>query len=198
MRDIKPTFFATPEAFRAWLDRYHLSDEELWVGFHKRATSKLSITWPQSVDEALSFGWIDGVRVSIDSTSYAIRFTPRRPRSTWSAVNIARVKELVRLGRMRPAGLAKFKARADERSAIYSYEQRHTATLDPADERRFRRNKKAWEFFQAQAPSYRKTVTYWVVSAKRAETKAKRLAVLMADSAKQRRVGQFTRPGKKG
>jgi uncharacterized protein YdeI (YjbR/CyaY-like superfamily) len=142
----QPRFFATPAEFRAWLERHHADTSELTVGFHKKASGKQSITWPEAVDEALCFGWIDGVRRSIDADSYSIRFTPRKARSTWSAVNIARAHELQRLGRMHPAGLKAFAARGDDRSAIYSYEQRHHARLEPAQERQLRANARAWEF----------------------------------------------------
>lgn len=190
---MRPTFFATPAAFRAWLEEHHGTSRELLVGFHKRGSGTPSITWPEAVDEALCFGWIDGIRRSIDGTSYTIRFTPRQRRSTWSAVNIERAKELERLGRMRPAGRAAFEARADDRSAIYSYEQRRNAKLDPGQERQFRADKRAWEFFEAQAPSYRKAATWWVVSAKRDETKARRLASLIDHSARGKTIPPLTR-----
>jgi len=140
------------------------------------------------VDEALCVGWIDGVRKRVDERRYVIRFTPRKPRSTWSAVNVARMAELTRLGRVQPAGLAAFERRAPERTGIYAYEQRATAALDAAAERTFRANAAAWEFFQAQAPSYRRTITWWVVSARREETRRKRLATLIEQSALGRRL----------
>ena len=188
----KPTFFATPAKLRAWFEKNHDRREELWVGFHKRGSGKPSITWPESVDEALSFGWIDGVRKSLGETSYVIRFTPRKPRSTWSAVNIARAKELTALGRMHPAGLAAFERRTDDRSAIYSYEQRRSAELEPAQEKQLRANAAAWKFFQAQPPWYRRTATHWVVSAKKPETRERRLATLIADSALGKRIAPLT------
>jgi uncharacterized protein YdeI (YjbR/CyaY-like superfamily) len=193
----EPTFFAEPADFRAWLEENHERAAELWVGFHKKATARPSITWPQAVDEALCFGWIDGVRRSLGDESYMIRFTPRKPRSTWSAVNIARAKELVAEGRMRPAGLAAFEARSDDRSAIYAYEQRHDAKLAPDEEREFRANPRAWEFFQAQAPWYRKNALWWIVSAKREETRARRLRTLVEDSANGRRLRRLT-PRRRG
>src|SRR5918997_864840 len=165
------TFFATPAEFRAWLDAHHNQSTELWVGFHKKGSGLPSMTWPEAVDEALCFGWIDGVRKSIDETSYAIRFTPRKTRSTWSAVNIRRVQELVAQGRMRPAGLRAFAARTEGRSGIYSYEQRDAVQLGDDDERQFRSNPAAWDFFQAQPPSYRKAAIWWVASAKKEETR---------------------------
>ena len=189
---MEPTLFATPAEFRAWLEANHATERELLLGFHKKGSGRPSITWPEAVDEALCFGWIDGVRRRIDDESYSIRFTPRQRRSTWSAVNIARVKELQREGRMHPAGVAAFEARADERSAIYAYEQRHGATLDDEQLRQFRANEAAWTFFESQPPSYRKAAIWWVVSAKRDETKRKRLATLIDDSAHGRRVPPLT------
>jgi len=179
----KPKFFRTPAEFSAWLERNHASAQEVWVGFHKKATGRPSMTWAESVDVALCFGWIDGIRKSIDGESYTNRFTPRRPTSNWSARNIGRVKELTAKGLMRPAGLAAFEGRADERSAIYSYEQRHNAKLAPGYERDFKRHKRAWAFFDSCPPSYRQTAIYWVMSAKREETRRRRLSKLIADSA---------------
>jgi uncharacterized protein YdeI (YjbR/CyaY-like superfamily) len=194
----EPTFFPTPADFRAWLEAHHDQEPELLVGFYKKGTGKPSITWPESVDEALCFGWIDGVRHRVDDESYTIRITPRQSRSTWSAVNIRRVQELTAQGRMHPAGLRAFAARSDDNSAIYSYEQRHHATLDAAEEEQFRANPAAWTFFQAQPPSYRRTALYWVVSAKKADTRQKRLATLIADSAQGRTIRPLTRtPGAK-
>jgi uncharacterized protein YdeI (YjbR/CyaY-like superfamily) len=163
---MNPTFFATPDEFRAWFEASHDSESELLVGLYKKGTGRPSITWPESVDQALCFGWIDGVRRSVDVDSYSIRFTRRKPRSIWSAVNIKRAKELRDLGLMHPAGLKAFEQRADERSAIYAYEQRHAAELDEAAEQQLRANTAAWGFFQAQPPSYRRTALWWVISAK--------------------------------
>jgi uncharacterized protein YdeI (YjbR/CyaY-like superfamily) len=189
-----PQFFARPEDFRAWLQANHDSAGELWVGFHKVGTGRPSITWPQSVDEALCFGWIDGVRKRLDDDSYVIRFTPRRKGSIWSAVNIKRMGELIAEGRVHPAGLAAFEKRRDDRSAIYSYEQRTTAELPDEYQRRFQENAAAWEFFQSRPPGYRRTATWWVISAKKEETREKRLATLIADSAAGRTIAQLTRP----
>jgi uncharacterized protein YdeI (YjbR/CyaY-like superfamily) len=138
--------------WRAWLEQHHQSHEELWVGFHKKESGKPSITWPEAVDGALCFGWIDGVRKSLDEISYVIRFTPRRPRSAWSAINIKRVAELTRLELMHPAGLQAFERRTGDRSEIYAYEQRKGAKLSGAYEKQFCAHKKAWKFFQAQPP----------------------------------------------
>jgi uncharacterized protein YdeI (YjbR/CyaY-like superfamily) len=185
---VKPTFFAGPADFRAWLAEHHADETELLVGFYKRASGRPSITWQESVDEALCFGWIDGVRRSIDGDSYSIRFTPRQKRSTWSAVNIRRAGELIEEGRMAPAGKAAFEARTDDRSAIYSYEQRHNATLEPEQQQRFEADATAWKWFSDQPPSYRRTAVHWVTSAKKPETRERRLAALIEDSAAGRKV----------
>jgi uncharacterized protein YdeI (YjbR/CyaY-like superfamily) len=187
------TFFETPAAFRAWLTEHHDRARELWVGFHKKGTGRPSITWPEAVDQALCFGWIDGVRKRIDDASYAIRFTPRQPGSIWSAVNVKRAGELAELGLMQPAGLAAFAARDEAKTNRYAYEQR-AAALDEAAERQFRANAAAWAFFEAQPPSYRRAAIWWVVSAKKEETRRKRLAVLIEDSAQGRRLAMLTRP----
>jgi uncharacterized protein YdeI (YjbR/CyaY-like superfamily) len=187
---VKPTFFATAAELRAWLEENHATATELLVGFYKRGSGKPSISWQELVDEELCFGWIDGVRRGLDEVSYSNRITPRKAHSAWSAINIARAKQLIRLGRMHPAGLKAFERRTDDRSAIYSYEQREKAKLDPEAERSFRANKKAWAFFQAQAPGYRNTATWWVISAKREETRQKRLATLIHDS----EAGRSIRP----
>jgi uncharacterized protein YdeI (YjbR/CyaY-like superfamily) len=191
-----PTFFPSAAEWRAWLEQNHGQTQELWVGFYKRGSGKPSITWPESVDEALCFGWIDGVRKGIDESSYVIRFTPRRSRSIWSAVNIKRAKELIASGRMQPAGLRAFEERRDERSAVYSYEQRHGAALDGSYEQQLRANEAAWRFFQAQPPSYQRAAVWWIVSAKQEKTRLKRLATLIEDSANGRTVGPLTRPKK--
>ena len=189
-------FFATPAAFRRWLEANHASHDELLVGFHKKGSGKRSITWPEAVDEALCFGWIDGVRKSIDEDSYTIRFTPRNERSTWSAVNIAHAAELLEKGRMRPAGIRAFERRSENRSQIYAYEQRDEAVLDRAAEREFRANEAAWTFFQAQPPWYRRTAIYWVMTAKKEDTRRRRLDTLIDDSAHGRRIKQLARPAK--
>jgi uncharacterized protein YdeI (YjbR/CyaY-like superfamily) len=180
---MEPTFFATPADFRAWLERHHESHSELIVGFHKRGSGRPSITWQESVDQALCFGWIDGVRRRIDDASYSIRFTPRKARSTWSAVNIRRMKELVEEGLVAPAGLAAFDRRTDDRTAIYSHEQRKAAKLEPDQERRLRADERARAYFEAQPPSYRRAAIHWVTSAKKPETRERRLAQLIECSA---------------
>jgi uncharacterized protein YdeI (YjbR/CyaY-like superfamily) len=191
---MEPRFFTKPADFRGWLERYHDESAELWVGFYKKGSGKPSMTWPEAVDQALCFGWIDGLRKSVDDDSYMNRFTPRTARSTWSAVNIKRAKELIGEGLMQPAGLKAFEARADDRSAIYSYEQRKTAELDAAQKKQFQKNRRAWEFFQAQPPGYRRSAAHWVVSAKQEETRARRLSQLIEDSAQERLVPPLRRP----
>lgn len=182
-----PTFFKTPADFRKWLKQNHAKTAELLVGFYKKDFGKPSMTWPQSVDEALCFGWIDGVRRSLGEVSYTIRFTPRKPASTWSAINIGRVKVLSAESRMAAAGIQAFQARSEKKSVIYAYEQKQ-AELDPESLKRFRQNKTAWDFFQAQPPGYRKLLTWRIVSAKRPETRLKRLEQLIAVSAQGRRT----------
>jgi uncharacterized protein YdeI (YjbR/CyaY-like superfamily) len=183
----KPTYFATPEAFRTWLDRNSASVNELLVGFRKVGSGKPSITWPQSVDEALCVGWIDGVRKRIDDTAYTIRFTPRKPGSIWSAINIAKVNELIAAGRMRAAGLAAFERRTERRSRIYAYEKPETA-LAPDELTRFRRERNAWAFFEKCPPGYRKVMLYWITSAKRPETRLTRFDKLIATCAAGKRL----------
>jgi uncharacterized protein YdeI (YjbR/CyaY-like superfamily) len=192
---VKPRFFATPAAFRAWLEEHHTRSAELVVGFYKKGSGKPSITWPESVDAALCFGWIDGIRRRVDELSYTIRFTPRKPASIWSAVNIKRVQELTKQGLMQPAGLQAFERRDEAKSAIYAYEQRNSAVFPDSFEKQFRANKSAWDFFQSQPPWYRRTVTHWVISAKKEETRLRRLTTLIEDSAHHRTIRQLTRPG---
>jgi uncharacterized protein YdeI (YjbR/CyaY-like superfamily) len=197
---VKPTFFPTPGDFRAWLERHHETAPELLVGFHKKGTGRPSITWPESVDEALCFGWIDGIRRTIDEESYSIRFTPRRARSIWSTVNVKRVAELTKQGRMQPAGRRAFEARDPKRSGIYSYEGEQAKSdmkLAPAYEKKIKANAKAWAFFEAQPPFYKRAITRYVMSAKKEETQLRRLERLIDDSAKGRRVGLLERPRKR-
>jgi uncharacterized protein YdeI (YjbR/CyaY-like superfamily) len=188
---MKPKFFKSPADFRKWPQTHHVKETEQWVGFYKKDSGKQSITWPESVDEALCFGWIDGIRKSIDEISYKIRFTPRRPRSIWSAVNIKRVGELIKQGSVQEAGLKAFAAREENRSGIYSYEQRSAELPDHYGDR-LKKNKAARKFFEAQPASYRKAATWWVLSAKKEETRLKRLDTLIDDSAHQRTIHQFT------
>jgi uncharacterized protein YdeI (YjbR/CyaY-like superfamily) len=178
---MKPVFFSNQLKFREWLKKHHNAKTELLVGFYKVTSGKESMTWPQSVDEALCFGWIDGIRKSIDEESYTIRFTPRKPSSNWSAVNIKKIKELTEKGLMQEAGLQAFKHRKENRSVIYSYEN-EPISLDKAFEKQFKANKKAWKFFQSMAPSYKKTAINWLMTAKQQQTKQRRLKELIRDS----------------
>ncbi|GAB4012450.1 bacteriocin-protection protein [Spirosoma sp. KCTC 42546] len=182
-----PTFFATQAGFRDWLTENHDKATELLVGFYKVGSGKPSMTWSQSVDEALCFGWIDGVRRSVDPDSYCIRFTPRKSKSIWSAVNIAKIDELSKQGLMQPAGLAAFAKRQESKSKIYAYEQQQVSLSDEF-EAAFKANELAWAYFQKQAPSYRKVAINWVMSAKQAETVSKRLNELISDSAQGQKI----------
>jgi uncharacterized protein YdeI (YjbR/CyaY-like superfamily) len=188
-----PLFFATPAEFRRWLASNHAKADELWVGFHKRDSGEPSITWPEAVDEALCVGWIDGIRKRIDEKSYKIRFTPRKPGSTWSNVNTKRAGELIADGRMKPAGSRAFEARQEKKAGIYSFEQKEAPALAPSQEKRFRAMKKAWKFFSSQPPGYQRIALWWVISAKREETREKRLSTLIADSAAGLRIAQLRR-----
>ena len=189
-------YFSSPAELGAWLERHHESESELWLGYWKKATGKPSLTWSQAVDEALCYGWIDGIVRRVDDECHIQRFTPRKPSSNWSAVNIAKVEQLRAAGRMRAAGEAAFARRRADRSGVYAYEQRKDPRLEPEQERRFRANAAAWEYFKGQPPSYRRPALWWVVSAKRPETRERRLATLIEDSAAQRTLKQLTRPGK--
>jgi uncharacterized protein YdeI (YjbR/CyaY-like superfamily) len=186
------TFFATPVELRAWFEEHHATATELWLGYYKKAANRATIIWEEAVDEALCFGWIDGKVQTIDELRYRQRFTPRRRNSNWSAVNIAKIGELRAQGRMTPAGEAAFEARREDRTAVYSYERRHEARFDKEQRAAFRANKAAWAWFGRQSPSYRALATFWVVSAKRPETRAKRLATLVECSAEGQRVPALT------
>jgi uncharacterized protein YdeI (YjbR/CyaY-like superfamily) len=183
-----PLFFTTPAQFRCWLKRNAGLATELIVSFHKVGSGATSMTWPQSVDEALCFGWIDAVRKRIDEQRYQIRFAPRKPGSTWSAINIERVAVLSEQGRMQAAGLAAFALRTEARSRTYAYEQRDMAAFDPTHEKLFRRNRGAWRFFEAQPPGYRKTMIWHIVSAKQPTTRVRRLQQLIEASQRGERL----------
>jgi len=174
-------FFATSKELRKWFAKNHLKEQELWLGYHKVGSGTPSVSWPESVDEAICFGWIDGVRKSIDEQTYVIRFTPRKPGSIWSAINIAKVERLSSEGLMLPEGLAAFEKRKEHKSKIYSYENEEK-TLRAAQERQFKANKKVWAWFMNMAPSYRRTAIHWVVSAKQEATRTRRLETLITDS----------------
>lgn len=190
MSEHAPTFFATPQDFRAWLAAHHDTAQELWVGYYKVATKLPSVTWPQTVDEALCFGWIDGVRKSRDAQSYVIRFTPRTPRSVWSQRNIDRVETLRAQGRMQPAGLAAYAHKDAHPDSGYTVASLAATLPEPMVER-FQRRAEAWAFYQAQPPGYRKQTAHWVTSAKREATRERRLATLIDDSANGLRIKQL-------
>ena len=188
----EPIYFGSPAEFGEWLERHHETEKELWVGYWKKATGKPSLTWSQAVDEALCFGWIDGVVRGIDDQRHVQRFTPRKPNSNWSAVNVAKVERLRAEGRMRPAGEAAFARRRADRSGVYSFEQSKDPRLEPEQEARFRADTAAWEWFSARPPSYRRAALWWVVSAKRPETRERRLSTLIEDSAAGRPIKPLT------
>jgi len=185
-----PTFFPSAVDFRRWLQKHHASSAFLWVGYYKKATGRPSIDWPESRDQALCFGWIDGIRKAVDEETFVIRFTPRRPGSIWSAINIGRVKALKRQGLMTAAGLRAFEERDPKKSQRYSFEQMKVE-FSPAHLRTFKRHAKGWTFFTSQAPSYQKAATWWVVQAKKAETRDRRLKTLISDSSKGLRIAQM-------
>ena len=194
----KPKFFATAGRFRAWLEQNHETKAELVVGYYKKTTKKRSMTWAESVEEALCFGWIDGVRRRIDEEAYSIRFTPRRPKSAWSAINVSSVKRLAKQGRMTRAGRRAFETRTDDHTIGYSFEQRKSVELAPQQERQLRAHKRAFAYFNQRPPWYQRAAVHWVVSAKRDETKQRRLAQLISDSAAGRTIPPLTRPSSSG
>lgn len=184
---MKITHFRSPLALRKWFEKYHTTKQELWVGYYKKNSGKLSVTWPESVREALCFGWIDGIRKSVDEESYTIRFTPRKRGSIWSAINIKYATELTAEGRMTPSGIEAFADRRENKSGIYSYEQR-AASLPEPYLGQLKKNKAAFRFFETQAAWYRKQMSWWVVSAKQEATRTKRLEKLIQESAAGRRL----------
>jgi uncharacterized protein YdeI (YjbR/CyaY-like superfamily) len=190
---MKPLFFASDGEFRSWLTAHHESATELWVGFHKRATGRPTLTWTESVRQALCFGWIDGVRKRIDQDTYTIRFSPRKPQSIWSAVNVRHVEELIASGQMRPAGMRAYEARRENKSGIYSYEQR-SVDLPPVYAKLLKKHAAARQVFESQPPSYRRMVMWWIVSAKREETRLKRLSILIDHAARGERLPALTSP----
>lgn len=188
---MKPLYFASPSEWRAWLELYHADRDEILVGFHKRATGMPSLTWPESVDEALCFGWIDGIRRRVDENRYTIRFTPRRAGSIWSLVNTKRVAELKKQNLMRPAGLKAFEAKT--KSGVYAYEQRRkNASLSADHEKKLKADPAAWKFFKSRPPGYQRLTSWWVISAKKEETRLKRLEMLIARCAAGRTIGPLT------
>ena len=182
-----PTFFSTPEKFRAWLQKNHQTETELLVGFYKVNSKKPSMSWSESVDQALCFGWIDGVRKSIDEESYTIRFTPRKKTSIWSAINIKKIEELTKAGLMKEAGQKAFDLRSEDRSGIYSHEK-EPSFLNPEFEKQFKANKIAWDYFNQQSPSYKKVMIHWIMTAKQEKTRISRLEKAINVSAEQKRM----------
>jgi uncharacterized protein YdeI (YjbR/CyaY-like superfamily) len=193
-RDVR--FFATPADLRDWFDANHESADELWLGYYRKSTGRPSVDWPQAVDEALCVGWIDGVRYSLDDTTHAQRFTPRRKGSIWSAINVAKVAALTAERRMRPAGLAAFEARTPERTAIYSYE-REAAAFSDEEAARLGADASAWANWERRPPSYRKAATHWVTSAKQPATRDRRMASLIEETAAGRKPRPLTPPGER-
>lgn len=187
MRATRIVYFESPAEFGKWLAKHHEGKDELWVGYYKKGSGRPSLTWAESVDEALCCGWIDGIRKRVDDERYTIRFTPRKPGSIWSAINLRRAEELLAAGRMRARGVEAFRNRREDRSRVYAYEQ-SGPKLDAAHERLFKATPKAWRFFRTRSDRYRRTATWWVVSAKKEETRARRLAVLIACSGEERPI----------
>jgi len=186
----KATFFSNQNEFRDWLRKNHKSESELWVGYYKKATGLPSMTWSESVDQALCYGWIDGLRKSIDDKSYRIRFTPRKPKSNWSAVNIEKVAELKRKGLMRKAGIAEFEKRVKKKSGVYTYEQA-SIQFDKIYSAQLKKNKEAWNYFQNSPLGYRKQVVRWIMTAKRDNTRQRRLELLIIHSAVGEKLPQY-------
>ena len=193
---MKPRFFRTQSDFRNWLEKNHVKKQELFVGFYKKNSGKPSITYPEALDEALCFGWIDGVRKSISDDAYTNRFSPRKPGSNWSNVNVRHVERLTKLGRMAPAGLAAYALRDPKKTGVYSFEN-SSREFSPAFKKLFRANKLAWQFFEQQPPSFRRMSIHWVMSAKQEETRKRRLAQLIESSAKGERHGVIVGRAKK-
>ena len=192
----QPIFFETPAELRGWLAQHHDTAREVWVGYYRKATGRPTMTWKESVDEALCFGWIDGIRKGIDETSYMNRFTPRKPGSNWSRINVENVARLVKEGRMQPAGLRAFEARQEAKTGQYSYENRPHEFEEPYLGR-IKQDPAAWEAFWAQAPSYRRAAIWWVISAKQEATRLRRLEKLIEDSAAGRRIQQLVTPARR-
>ena len=187
MKAVTPIFFTSPDKFRRWLDRHHRTATEVWVGFYKKASGKKGLSYAEALDLALCYGWIDGIRKRVDAEGYTNRFSPRTAKSVWSAINIRRVGELTRLGLMHPRGIEVFRNRDPSKAGLYSFENRPKA-LAPALARTFRANKKAWAFFQAQPPGYRRLVTFMIMSAKQDATRERRLARAIDASEQRRRL----------
>jgi len=192
---MEPIFFDSPQAFRAWLEANHATANEVWVGFYNKKSGKTTLTWSEAVDQALCFGWIDSLGKGIDGERRMLRFSPRKKGSIWSGVNIKKIEALTAQGLMYPAGLEAYSHRKEEKSNVYAYEQGEVA-LEAAQEATFRANVTAWDYFQQQAPNYRKRALWWVVSAKKEETRHKRLATLIEDSENGQWLKQYIPIGK--
>lgn len=190
----EPIFFASGDEWRAWLEAHHATEPEVWMGMWKKHTGKPTVAWSDAVDHALCFGWIDAVMRRIDDERHMQRFVPRKPGSNWSNINVAKVAKLTEAGLMRPAGIAAWEARREDRTGVYAFERAEPAQLDPEQEERFRADAAAWDWFSGQPPGYRRTATHWVVSAKRPETREKRLATLIDDSRNGLRIKSQRRP----
>ncbi len=195
--DASPAHFPNAAAFRAWLRTHHRTATNLVVRIARNHAAHQGVTYAQALDEALCFGWIDGVRRSLDRDSFSVRFSPRKPRSIWSRINVRHAERLIEAGRMRRAGLKAFEARDEARTGVYSFE-RQSATLAPSYQARFRKNKKAWRYFEHEAPWYRRTSTHWVMSARREETRERRLATLITHCARGERIPPLQRTPKSG
>jgi len=192
---LKPRYFKSQSEFRKWLETNHATETELMLGFYKKGSGKASITYPEALDEALCFGWIDGVRRRLNDDAYVQRFSPRKAKSIWSNVNVRHVERLKKLGRMTPAGLKAYELKDPKKTGVYSFENRPRELL-PAYEKKFRTNKKAWKFFESEPPSIRRVCIFWVMSAKQEETRQRRLAQLIESSAKGERRGVLTTKSK--
>jgi len=194
----RPTFFKSQKEFHTWLKKNHESAKEVWIGFYKTSSKKEGITYKQALDEALAYGWIDAVRYGIDEVSYTIRFTSRKPKSIWSAVNIKRIEELIKEGIVQPAGLKVYKERDQKKANLYTYEKESQKyTIDPAYEKKLKANKKAWTFFQSQAPWYQKHSIHWIMSAKQEATQLKRLDNLIKVSEEGSKLAMYRYGDKK-
>lgn len=187
-----PVFFSSQQLFHKWLQKNHNKATELWVGFYSVKSGKPSITYKEALDEALCFGWIDGIRKNVDAESYTIRFTPRKKKSIWSNVNTKRMKELIEQGKVQEPGLEAFKQRTAEKAGVYSFEQ-DSHSLSPAFLKKLKANKKAWKYFSAKAPWYQRTSIHWVMSAKQEATRVKRLETLIRDSENETTIKPLTR-----
>lgn len=190
------TFFSTPAEWRHWLEAQHQEADFLWVGYYKKHTGIPSMTWEESVDEALCFGWIDGIRKRIDSEAYKIRFTPRKKSSIWSGKNLNRIKELLEVELVSPAGITAYESRSADKSVVYAYENKDKAVLPPEYERQLRAEPEAWAFFSEElAPSYRQTSIWWVIKAKQQATRDRRIQILIDSCVQRRKIPPLRRKG---